>query len=112
GKRSLDDVELALWRLCRNNRPGFEEDEIRKQLIAAGGEALGPLYDRIVMAPGELPVEAALAHVGLELGTHSESRADVGFLSQPNVEKAGMQVFSAKNAEIGSMLPNGTVVRS
>ena len=67
GKRSLDDVEFALWKKCRNNQPGFAEDEIRKQLILAGGESFGPLYDKLVLAPGELPVQQALAHVGLEL---------------------------------------------
>lgn len=67
GKRSLDDVEWALWKKCRDNQPGFAEDEIRKQLIAAGGASFGPLYDKLVLAPGELPVEQALAHVGLEL---------------------------------------------
>jgi predicted metalloprotease with PDZ domain len=75
GKRSLDDVELALWKQCRNNQPGFAEDEIRKQLIVAGGEAFGPLYDKLVLAPGELPVEQALAHVGLELTDKNELRS-------------------------------------
>ena len=28
GKRSLDDVELVLWNLCKNDQPGFDEDEI------------------------------------------------------------------------------------
>ncbi len=65
--------------MCRNNQPGFEEGEIRKQLIAVGGDTFGPLYDRLVMAPGDLPVEAALAHAGLELGDRTETRADVGF---------------------------------
>ena len=75
GKRSLDDVELALWKKCRNNQPGFAEDEIRKQLILAGGESFGPLYDKLVLAPGELPVEQALAHVGLELTEQGEIRS-------------------------------------
>jgi predicted metalloprotease with PDZ domain len=75
GKRSLDDVELALWKKCRNNQPGFAEDEIRKQLIVAGGESFGPRYDKIVLTPGELPVEQALAHVGLELTEKSQIRS-------------------------------------
>jgi len=67
GKRSLDDVELALWRLCRDGKPGFEEGELRRQLLRVGGPAFGPLYDAWVMRPGELPIEATLAKVGLEL---------------------------------------------
>ncbi|MBB6050951.1 M61 family metallopeptidase [Armatimonas rosea] len=75
GKRSLDDVEFALWKKCRNNQPGFVEDEIRKQLIVAGGESFGPLYDKLVLSPGELPVEQALSYVGLELAERGEIRS-------------------------------------
>ncbi len=112
GKRSLDDVEFSLWRMCRNNQPGFDEGEIRKQLIAVGGDTFGPLYDRLVLAPGDLPVEAALAHVGLELGDRTETRADVGFLSEPSVEKSGMEITGAKNSEIELALPKGTIIRA
>jgi len=65
GKHSLDDVEHALWDLCRDNKPGFGPDEIRKQLVRFGGAEMGPIYDTWVMKPGELPVEATLAQVGL-----------------------------------------------
>jgi predicted metalloprotease with PDZ domain len=65
GRRSLDDVERALWRLCKDDQPGFEEDEIRRQLIRFGGESMGNLYDQWVLKPGELPVEQQLGRVGL-----------------------------------------------
>jgi predicted metalloprotease with PDZ domain len=67
GRRSLDDVEYALWQLCKDGRPGFEEDEIRRQLIRSGGPEMGELYDRWVLKPGELPVESELAKVGLQI---------------------------------------------
>ena len=67
GERSLDDVERALWELCKNDRPGFDEEEIRRQLISFGGPEMGTLYDQWVRAPGELPVELQLAKVGLEI---------------------------------------------
>ncbi len=67
GKRSLDDVELALWRLCRDGKPGFGPDEIRKQLVKAGGDEMGDLYDAWVTKPGELPVEATISKLGLIL---------------------------------------------
>ncbi len=67
GKRSLDDIEHALWSEFRHERPGFEEDELRKQLIHFGGLSMGELYDRWVMRPGELPVEVELAKVGLQI---------------------------------------------
>jgi predicted metalloprotease with PDZ domain len=71
GKRSLDDVELALWNLCKNGQPGFDEDEIRRQLVRFGGQDIGPLYDQWVLKPGDLPVEQELAKIGLGLQTRS-----------------------------------------
>lgn len=86
GQHSLDDVELALWDLCKDNRPGFNEGEIRRQLIRFGGTDMGALYDQWVLKPGELPVEQELAKIGLEMngpakGANSEAaiqeRADI-----------------------------------
>jgi predicted metalloprotease with PDZ domain len=67
GARSLDDVELALWKECRDGRPGFEEGEIRRLLVQVGGEEMGPLYDQWVAKPGDLPIEATLAKLALTL---------------------------------------------
>src|SRR5262249_8158512 len=67
GKHSLDDVERALWKLCKDNQPGFGEDEIRSQLVHFGGPSMGPLYDQWVLNPGDLPVEQELAKVGLRI---------------------------------------------
>jgi predicted metalloprotease with PDZ domain len=65
GKVSLDEVVKALWGLCKNDQPGFAEDEIRRQLVRFGGAEMGPLYDQWVLRPGELPVEQELAKAGL-----------------------------------------------
>jgi predicted metalloprotease with PDZ domain len=67
GARSLDDVIKGLWRECRDGRPGFEEDGIRQELVEVGGPEFGPLYDKLVLEPGELPVAEELAKVGLRL---------------------------------------------
>lgn len=67
GRRSLDDVCVALFEICKEGKPGFGEDEIRKQLVRFGGAALGTAYDDWVMKAGELPVEVQLAKMGLEL---------------------------------------------
>ena len=67
GQHSLDDVELALWDLCKDNRAGFDENEIRRQLIRFVGADMGALYDQWVLKPGELPVEQELAKIGLEI---------------------------------------------
>lgn len=80
GKASLDNVELALWNMCKDNKPGFGEDEIRKQMVRFGGAAMGPVYDRIVMKPS-MPVEEALAKVGLQATNKPESFVDTGFSS-------------------------------
>ncbi|HVT14225.1 MAG TPA: PDZ domain-containing protein [Fimbriimonadaceae bacterium] len=78
GKHSLDDVEHALWDMCKNSQPGFAEDEIRKQCVHFGGPALGEMYDRIIMHGGEMPVEAQLAKVGLTMATTDKEFTDFG----------------------------------
>ena len=87
GKVSLDTVERALWKQYQVGKPGFEEDEIRKQLILAGGEEFGPLYDAWVMKPGELPIEAQLAKIGLLL-TNIDGRASI--VADPNASQAAV----------------------
>ncbi|MBI5705747.1 MAG: M61 family metallopeptidase [Armatimonadetes bacterium] len=79
GRRSLDDVTRALWAMCKNDQPGFEEDEIRKQLVKFGGTPMGAVYDQIVMKPGELPIEAALEKVGFKLDSSPETYVEPGF---------------------------------
>ena len=79
GKHSLDDVEHALWNMCRNDQPGFEEGEIRNQLIHFGGAEMGPIYDQWVTKPGELPVEAQLAKVGLQIVEKEDTKPSLGF---------------------------------
>lgn len=84
GKHSLDDVIRALYDLCKNSKPGFEEDEIRKQCVRFGGTELGPFYDRIVMTPGELHIEDQLAKVGLKVRAETQTPIASGFLASPN----------------------------
>lgn len=67
GKYSLDDVERDLWDQCRDDKPGFAEDGIRSTLKKFGGYSLGTFYDQVIMKPGEIPVEAALAKIGMEI---------------------------------------------
>ncbi len=95
GKHSLDDVARALWKLCKNDRPGFEEDEIRKQCIHFGGPSLGDFYDRVIMKAGELPVEDELAKVGLKIEEHEQTFANIGFVSRPNKNDGGARVMTA-----------------
>ncbi len=78
GKKSLDDVEHALWELCRNDKPGFEEDEIRRQTIRMGGPEMGAVYDRIVMKADGMAMEDTLAKVGLKVVVKPEQYVDLG----------------------------------
>lgn len=92
GKKSLDDVTMALWKECRNDQPGFPEDGIRKELVAFGGPALGTDYDKWVMQSGELPVEDELAKVGLRLVEQQRTEPSLGFLWWSGREFGGAKV--------------------
>ena len=79
GKHTLDDVEHALWDLCKNDKPGFAEDEIWKQLVKFGGQELDPIYSRVVMWPNGMKLEETLNKAGLQLVTKPEEYVDLGF---------------------------------
>ncbi|MBS1710338.1 MAG: M61 family metallopeptidase [Armatimonadetes bacterium] len=79
GKKSLDDVIKGLYEQCRDNKPGFAEGAIRDELVKVGGKEMGPLYDKWVREPGELPVEAQLAKIGYTLQTKVETFGNPGF---------------------------------
>jgi predicted metalloprotease with PDZ domain len=79
GAKSLDDLMYALYEQCKDDRAGFEEDDIRKHLIKIAGEGMGEVYDQWVMSPGELPVESQLRKVGYEMKSTVTKFADVGF---------------------------------
>ncbi|MDQ2987186.1 MAG: hypothetical protein M3R13_10810, partial [Armatimonadota bacterium] len=78
-KHSLDDVMRALYAMSGNNKPGFEEDEIRKQCIRFGGSEMGPFYDRVIKSNGAIPVEESLAKIGLRIEPFDERYKDPGF---------------------------------
>jgi predicted metalloprotease with PDZ domain len=81
GKRSLDDVELSLWQLCRDGQPGFEEEEIRRQYVRAGG--LGETFDQIVMRP-MMPLTYAVSKLGYRLEQGATPFTDRGFVAVPD----------------------------
>jgi len=97
GEKSLDDVELALWSLCRNGRPGFQEGEIESQYVRMGGSK--EFFERVVMKPGELPLEDTLGKMGLTLDRKDRSYVDRGFhttttVGVPNVYVDSVQPFA------------------
>jgi predicted metalloprotease with PDZ domain len=95
GKRSLDDVERALFAECKDNKPGFEEGRIRELLIKFGGESMGSFYDTIITKPGELPVEAQLAKIGYDFKEIDEAYGKVPFVLAPSAEDKAMKVLSS-----------------
>jgi predicted metalloprotease with PDZ domain len=108
-KRSLDDVTRALYDLCKNNQPGFEEDEIRKQCIRFGGESLGAFYDKVVMTPGELPVADQLAKMGLKLDEHDETFVDTGFTATSAFDGHGARVTAVSGPGQGQLQPGDII---
>jgi predicted metalloprotease with PDZ domain len=110
GKRSLDDVELALWAMCKDDKPGFEEGEIRNQCVKFGGPALGEFYDRIIMHAGEMPMEEQLAKVGLKLMTYDKEFTDLGVVMTPSFQAGGMTVQKATGAAEGQIKVDDVVL--
>lgn len=102
GVRSLDDVVRALYAMNKDGKPGFEEGEIRRQLIRFGGDEMGPIYDKWVLAPGELPVEEQLAKAGLALVEKEVAFPDMGFTYAYSRDKGGFEVRSVSE---GSDVP-------
>ncbi len=112
GKHSLDDVEHALWTMCKDNQPGFAEDEIRTQCIKFGGESLGPFYDSVVMKPGELPVESQLAKLGMQIKPESTTEPDWGFQFTARANEKGLVVGKVERNDEFADLKSGDVIKS
>lgn len=87
GRHSLDDVEHALWDMCKDNQPGFPEDQIRTELQRFGGYSMGPFYDNVIRKPGEVIVEQQLAKIGLSIAENDEQFTDVGFIGTGTPDK-------------------------
>jgi predicted metalloprotease with PDZ domain len=109
---SLDDVVHALYDLCKDSKPGFEEDEIRKQCIRFGGPEMGPYYDQVILKAGQMPIDGQLAKMGLKLVETEEKFADVGFKAMPMRNGArGLRVTSVSASAAGSLKP-GDIITS
>lgn len=79
GKKSLDDVLKALWNMTKNDKPGFKEDEIRKQIVKVAGVNGGKLYDQVIMTPGDMGAEKILSQAGYMVSATIQNTQDVGF---------------------------------
>lgn len=110
GANDLDDVERALYDLTRNDKPGFEEDAIRSQLVRFGGAPMGDFYDKLVTQPGELPVEEQLAKIGLKMVEVDEAFSDLGATLSASKEKGGIEVRAPKGPTEGKLIEGDLIV--
>ncbi len=111
GRHTLDDVELALWELCKDDKPGFPEDQIRTELVRLAGIGMGQFYDNVIRKPGEVIVEQQLAKVGLAIVEKDESFVDDGFSGQPNVEQGGYLVQTVSDFAKEQLKPQDVVTK-
>lgn len=109
-KYSLDDVEKALWEMCRDDQPGFREDEIRTQLVRFGGYEMGLFYDDVIRKSGPLRVETQLGKLGLRIVEKDEQFANFGFGGQVTAD-VGYVVNFADGAAKDKLLPRDVIVK-
>jgi len=110
GKHTLDDVEQALWNICRDDKPGFEEEEIRNQLVKFGGKPMGLAYDRIVMWADGMQIEQTLAKAGLELVAKPQPFVEVGFTYGGGFGATAVKVTSVTAAVSGKLELGDSIV--
>jgi predicted metalloprotease with PDZ domain len=77
GKSSLDHVMRDMLARYGMPKPGFPEDGIRDAVIRAGGESMGPFYDRLCRSTEEMPFSECLAGVGLRLAGGMTTRYSI-----------------------------------
>lgn len=106
---SLDDVMRALWQLTKNNQPGFEEDEIRRQCIRFGGPTLGGFYDKLILGPGPQPVGEQLAKIGLEFRERTIIDPDLGFTWLASPAQGGLRVTQVSELGTGRVVPGDVI---
>jgi predicted metalloprotease with PDZ domain len=110
GKHTLDDVEHALWNMCRDDKPGFEEDEIRNQIVKLGGRPMGLAYDRVVMWPDGMRIEQTLAKAGLHLVEKPESYVELGFTYGGGFGASTLRVTAVSGPAAGKLEVGDTIV--
>jgi predicted metalloprotease with PDZ domain len=106
GKRTLDEAMKILWQMCKDDAPGFQENEIRNIMLQLGGPTMGDFFDRVVMMPGELPIEEQLAKIGYTLERTEEKYTYAGFDVGPMFGATGVRVVRTR-ASVGSLLRSG-----
>jgi len=109
GQATLDDVIHDLFAQC-NGKPGFPEDGIRTTLIKHGGPDFGPIYDKWIMTPGELPVEEQLAKVGVVMDKSEQSVPRMPFTVTVDGRDAPAKVDTV-DGDAGGIMVGDVVVK-
>jgi predicted metalloprotease with PDZ domain len=110
GKRSLDEAMKILWQMCKDDAPGFQENEIRNIMLQLGGPTMGDFFDKVVMKPGELPLEEQLSKIGYKLESTERGVTEVGFDFGPMPGGAGVRVFRTLPAINQAVLANDQIL--
>ncbi|HLK58211.1 MAG TPA: hypothetical protein VKU00_16720, partial [Chthonomonadaceae bacterium] len=94
-RHSLDDVMHALYLQCgRGEKPGFDEDDIKKTANRVAGTDLSSFYDLLARSTEEMPFTECLAYAGLTL-TKSETPTltpNPGAAFFPDMPAGGLRV--------------------
>ncbi len=109
-RNSLDSIELALWNMCRDGKPGFSEMEIRRLCKLYGGEVVQRLYDQWIALPGDIQIEDALAKAGYQIVSRKEDYAGLGIEYRPDPDRKGVRVIRASGPSEGKLMPNDLIV--
>jgi predicted metalloprotease with PDZ domain len=107
GKRTLDDVERALWSICRKG-PGFEEGEIERQYVRLGGSK--EVFERVVMKPGELPISENLAKLGLAISAIQHTHVDHDFGTSANINRPNIAAADVTRNALAAGLKDGDMI--
>jgi predicted metalloprotease with PDZ domain len=105
GRKSLDDVMRALWKLHGLTGRGVPEEGIERLAETVTGLRLRAFFDRVLRTTAELPLAASLKSVGLALVTRpAESPTDRGGRPAAKAVRAlaGQASFGARTATEGS----------
>lgn len=102
-KYSLDDVMRELWRMTKDDKPGFPEDAIRTITIRLAGEGIAPFYDKLIHGAGYLPVEEQLQKLGLTWTETERRTMDIGFVYLAQPDKGGLQVRNVRALAEGKL---------
>jgi predicted metalloprotease with PDZ domain len=102
GRKSLDDLILALWQRHGQTGMGVPEDGIEKLAEAIAGVRLRSFFDKALRSTDELPLKPWLATVGLEMLLRpAEAPGDKGGkpAQQPLRELTARVALGARTAE-------------